>query len=162
MKKKPAGKGAAKKSAAKKAGATKKKGGVFTAEEKAAMREYANEAKAARSGKKGNEEPAVLAKLATFPQPDRGLGEKIHAIVRTNAPDLSPKLWYGMPAYARNGKVVCFFQNASKFKYRYSTLGFLDAANLDDGPVWATNFAVKELTPAAETKIARLVKKAVS
>jgi uncharacterized protein YdhG (YjbR/CyaY superfamily) len=159
--KKPAIK-SAKKGAETPARGKAKKSAGFSDEERAAMRERAKEAKAERRGGKGNEEAAVVAKLATFPQPDRGLGEKIHAIVRASAPALSPKLWYGMPAYARNGKVVCFFQNASKFKYRYSTLGFLDQANLDDGPLWATTFAVKEITPAVEAKIAGLVKKAVS
>lgn len=107
-------------------------------------------------------EAAVLAKLAEMPEPDRSLGERLHAIVRSAAPALTPRLWYGMPAYARDGKVVCFFQSARKFKTRYATLGFMHEANLDDGPMWPTAFALKELTAAEEARIGDLVKKAVS
>ncbi len=132
----------------------------FTAEERAAVRERAQELKAA-SGGKTDEEAAVLAKLAAMPAPDRDLGERLHALIKASAPGLSPKLWYGMPAYARDGKVVCFFQGAAKFKTRYSTLGFSDQATLDDGPMWPTAFALKELTPAEEARIGALVAKAV-
>ncbi|HXY33152.1 MAG TPA: DUF1801 domain-containing protein, partial [Planctomycetaceae bacterium] len=100
--------------------------------------------------------------IGKMPQPDRGLGERLHAIVKANAPDLSPRLWYGMPAYAKNGKVVCFYQSAAKFKTRYATLGFMHEANLDDGAMWPTAFALTELTPADEARISALVKKAVS
>ena len=104
----------------------------------------------------------VLTKIAEMPEPDRAMGERLHAIIKASAPDLSPRLWYGMPAYARDGKVVCFFQSAQKFKTRYATLGFLDAANLDEGCMWPTAFALKELTANEETRIGALVKKAVS
>ena len=107
-------------------------------------------------------ESAVLATIATMPGPDRAIGERLHAIVRASAPALSPKLWYGMPAYARNGKVVCFFQSAQRFKTRYATFAFMHEANLDDGALWPTAFAVKELTAAGEATIVALVKKAVS
>jgi hypothetical protein len=107
-------------------------------------------------------ESAVLAKIAEMPEPDRVLGERLHAIIKASAPALSPRLWYGMPAYARDGKVVCFFQSARKFKTRYATLGFMHAANLDEGAMWPTAFALKELTAAEEARIAALVKKAVS
>jgi hypothetical protein len=120
---------------------------------------------AARSGSradKANGESAVLAQIAAMPEPDRSLGERIHAIVKASAPALSPRLWYGMPAYARGGKVVCFFQSAQKFKTRYATLGFMHEANLDDGPMWPTAYALTELTAAEEARIAALVKKAVS
>ncbi|HEX7089498.1 MAG TPA: DUF1801 domain-containing protein [Longimicrobiales bacterium] len=132
----------------------------FTAEERAAMRERAREVRAAARGKVDGER-AVLEKLAELPEPDRTIGERIHAIVRATAPGLSPRLWYGMPAYARDGKVVCFFQPAHKFKTRYATLGFSDAANLDDGALWPVAFAVKALTAAEEAEIARLVARAV-
>ena len=146
-------------------------GGGFTEEERAAMRERARELKAAgrsRAGGAGAEraesaesaESAVLAKLAAMAPPDRALGERLHALIRATAPDLAPKLWYGMPAYARDGKVVCFFQDAGKFKARYATLGFSDTAALDDGAMWPTSFAVKELTAAEEARIAALVKRA--
>jgi uncharacterized protein YdhG (YjbR/CyaY superfamily) len=139
-------------------GAKKSKG--FTDEERAAMKERAQELKAARAGKDG--ESDVLAKIAAMAQPDRGLGERLHAIIKASAPTLSPRTWYGMPAYAnRDGKVVCFFQAASKFKTRYSSFGFNDAANLDDGAMWPVAFALVELTPAEEARIAALVKKAV-
>ena len=106
-------------------------------------------------------ETAVLATIAQMPEPDRALGERLHTIIKTAAPTLSPKLWYGMPAYAKNGKVVCFFQSAQKFKTRYATLGFMHEANLDDGPMWPTAFALKQLTAPEEARIAALVKKAI-
>lgn len=126
------------------------------------MRERALELKAAgpRAGTAG-EESAVLAKIAAMPAPDRAMGERLHAIIRASAPGLSPKLWYGMPAYAKDGKVVCFFQGAEKFKTRYATLGFSDKATLDDGRMWPTAFALMELTAADEAVIGALVKKAV-
>jgi uncharacterized protein YdhG (YjbR/CyaY superfamily) len=130
----------------------------FTAEEKAAMRERAQELKAA-SGK-AEDESAVLAKIAEMQASDRVMAKRLHAIVKTNAAVLSPKLWYGMPAYAKDGKVVCFFQDAQKFKTRYATFGFNDAANLDEGAMWPVAFALKELTAAEEAKIGALVKKA--
>jgi uncharacterized protein YdhG (YjbR/CyaY superfamily) len=130
----------------------------FTDEERAAMREYVQELKA----DKENGESAVLAKIAEMPAPDRALAERLHALIKANAPALSPRTWYGMPAYARDGKVVCFFQPASKFKARYATLGFNDSANLDDGALWPVAFALKELTAAEEAKIIALLKKAVS
>jgi uncharacterized protein YdhG (YjbR/CyaY superfamily) len=130
----------------------------FTAEEKAAMKERARELKAASSRADGERE--LLAKIAEMPKPDRVLAERIHAIVTANAPDLWPKTWYGMPAYARDGKVVCFFKSADKFKSRYATFGFEEAANLDDGVMWPTSFAVKELTAKEEAKLAALVRKA--
>jgi uncharacterized protein YdhG (YjbR/CyaY superfamily) len=134
----------------------------FTDEEKAAMREHVREMKADSQPGKADGESAVLAKLAAMPQPDRAIGERLHAIVKSAAPVLSPKTWYGMPAYARDGQVVVFFQNAQKFKTRYSTLGFSDKANLDEGNMWPTFFALKELTSAEEARIVALVKKAVS
>jgi len=133
----------------------------FTNEERAAMKERAQELKAPRRGK-ADGESEVLAKIAEMPEPDRALAERIHAIVKAGAPDLSPKTWYGMPAYAKDGKVVCFFQSAHKFKTRYATFGFSDKANLDEGAMWPTSFAVTKLTAAAEAKIRALVKKAVS
>ena len=136
---------------------TKKKDG-FTAEEKAAMRARAKELKAAAEG-----EETVLSALAAMSPDDRALGKRIHAIVKENAPDLTPKTWYGMPAYAnKDGKVVVFFRNATKFKERYAMLGFNDTANLDDGSMWPIAFALTELTAAEEKKIAALVKKAVA
>jgi len=139
---------------------------AFTAEERAAMKERAQEVKTeARRGSRANkadEEEAVLAKIAEMPETDRAIAERLHAIIKASAPGLSPKLWYGMPAYAKDGKVVCFFQAAQKFKSRYATFGFSDDANLDDGDMWPTSFALKELTAACETKIRALVKKAVS
>ena len=138
----------------------------FTAEERAAMKQRAQELKAAaRRGPradKADEESAVLAKISEMPEPDRAMGERLHAIIKASAPALSPKLWYGMPAYAKDGKVVCFFQSADKFKSRYATFGFNDTANLDEGAMWPTSFALKELTAAEEAKIGALVKKAVS
>jgi uncharacterized protein YdhG (YjbR/CyaY superfamily) len=132
----------------------------FSAEERAAMRERAQELKAEAA--KADGERALLAKIAEMPKADRDLAKRLHAIVRANAPDLSPKTWYGMPAYAREGKVVCFFQSADKFNSRYATFGFSDEAKLDKGTMWPTYFALKELTAADEAKIAALVKKAVS
>ena len=137
----------------------------FTDEERAAMKERAQELKAARRApraEKVDDESAVLAKIAEMPEPDRALGERLHAIIQANAPALAPKLWYGMPAYAKNGKVVCFFQSAKKFNTRYATLGFSDSANLDDGLLWPTAFALKELTATEEAVIVALVKKAAS
>jgi uncharacterized protein YdhG (YjbR/CyaY superfamily) len=137
----------------------------FTEEERAAMRERSRELKAARPGSaaaKADEEAAVLAKIAALPAPDRALAERIHAIVKASAPELSPRLWYGMPAYAKDGKVVCFFQDARKFKTRYATFGFSDKAALDDGHMWPIGFALTQLTPADEARIAALVKKAVA
>jgi len=131
----------------------------FTAEEKAAMKERAREVRAAG---KTDGESDVLAKIAEMSQPDRAMAERIHAIVKATAPDLSPRTWYGMPAYAKDDKVVCFFQSAEKFKSRYATLGFSDKANLDDGAMWPTAFALKELTAAGEARIGELVRKAVN
>jgi uncharacterized protein YdhG (YjbR/CyaY superfamily) len=138
--------------------ATGKKPKGFTDEERAAMRERLQELRA----DKADGESAVLAKIAALPQPDRAVGERLHAIIKANAPALSPKTWYGMPAYAKDGNVVCFFQSAQKLKTRYATLGFSDKANLDEGHMWPTAFALKELTAAEEVKIGALVKKAVS
>ena len=136
----------------------------FTNEERAAMKERALELKAeARANKdKAEGESAVLAKIAELPEPDRTMAKQLHAIIKTSAPALSPKTWYGMPAYAKDGKVVCFFQSAQKFNTRYATLGFSDAANLDEGAMWSTAFALKELTATEEARISALVKKAVS
>jgi uncharacterized protein YdhG (YjbR/CyaY superfamily) len=134
----------------------------FTDEERAAMRERARELKAESRAGKADGESAVLAKIAEMPEPDRAIAERLHAIVKTSAPALSPKTWYGMPAYAKDGKVVCFFQSADKFKSRYATFGFNDAANLDDGTMWPTSFALKQLTAADEANISALVGKAVS
>jgi uncharacterized protein YdhG (YjbR/CyaY superfamily) len=132
----------------------------FTAEERAAMRERAQELKAAAGKAEG--EAALLAKITEMPKADRVMAERVHAIVKASAPDLSPRTWYGMPAYAKDDKVVCFFKSAHKFKSRYATLGFSDKANLDDGRMWPTDFALRELTTAEEARIAALVKKAVS
>jgi uncharacterized protein YdhG (YjbR/CyaY superfamily) len=138
----------------------------FTDEERAAMREHAQELKAAaRRGPgadKADGESEVLAKIAAMPDPDRAMAGRLHAIIKASAPVLSPKTWYGMPAYAKNGQVVCFFQSAQKFKTRYATLGFSDKANLDQGRMWPTAFALMELTGDSEAKIAALVKQAVS
>src|SRR5438132_11780407 len=146
--------------------ATDKKFEGFTDEERAAMKERAQELKAAaRRGPPAGEadgESAVLAKIAEMPEPDRALGERLHTIIRASAPALSPRLWYGMPAYAQDDKVVCHFQSAQKFKTRYATLGFSDKANLDEGAMWPVAFALKELTAAAEARIVALLKKAVS
>jgi uncharacterized protein YdhG (YjbR/CyaY superfamily) len=132
----------------------------FTAEERAAMRERAREIKA--QGEKADGERDLLAKIAEMPPGDREIAERLHAIVSAAAPGLVPRTWYGMPAYTKDGKIVCFFKSADKFKSRYATLGFEDAANLDDGPMWPTSFALTELTAACETKIRELVKQAVS
>jgi uncharacterized protein YdhG (YjbR/CyaY superfamily) len=132
----------------------------FTAEERAAMRERAREMKA-RTGKADGERD-VRAKIAAMPARDRAMAERLHAIIKANAPALSPRTWYGMPAYANDGEVLCFFQAASKFKARYATFGFSDKANLDEGNMWPTAFALKELTPADEARIAALVKRAAS
>jgi uncharacterized protein YdhG (YjbR/CyaY superfamily) len=132
----------------------------FTAAEKAAMKERAQELKA--EARKADGEKAVLAKIAEMKGSDRALAERLHAIVKASAPGLTPKTWYGMPAYARDGKVVCFFQDAAKFDSRYATFGFSDQAKLDKGAMWPTSFALTELTAADEKKIAALVKKAVS
>jgi uncharacterized protein YdhG (YjbR/CyaY superfamily) len=134
----------------------------FTDEERAAMRERAQELKAAARADKTDGESAVLAKIAAMHPSDRAMGERLHAIIKASAPVLSPKTWYGMPAYAKDGQVVCFFQNAQKFKTRYATLGFSDKANLDEGHMWPTAYALAELTNDDEAKIAALVKKAVS
>jgi uncharacterized protein YdhG (YjbR/CyaY superfamily) len=143
---------------------TAKESEGFTAAERAAMRERAKELKAeARANKDRAEgERDVLAKIAEMPKADRVIAERIHEIVTTNAPGLSPKTWYGMPAYAKDGKIVCFFKSADKFKSRYATLGFEEAANLDKGAMWPTSFALTELTASDEAKIAALVKKSVS
>jgi uncharacterized protein YdhG (YjbR/CyaY superfamily) len=142
-----------------------KKSKAFTDEEQAAMRERAQELKAeARANKKKAEgESDLLAKIAEMQEPDRAMAERLHAIIKASAPALSPKTWYGMPAYAnKDGKVVCFFQSAQKFNSRYATLGFSDQANLDAGAMWATSYALKELTVTEEAKIGALVKRAVS
>jgi uncharacterized protein YdhG (YjbR/CyaY superfamily) len=134
----------------------------FTDEERAAMKERAQELKAATRVDKEDGESEVLAKIAELPEPDRIMAMRLHAIIKANAPSLSPKTWYGMPAYAKDGKVVCHFQSAQKFKTRYATLGFSDAANLDEGALWPVAFALKELTAVEEARITTLVKKAVS
>jgi uncharacterized protein YdhG (YjbR/CyaY superfamily) len=138
----------------------KKSSEGFTAEEKAAMKARAQELKAA--AKKADGESAVLAKIAEMSEPDRAMAKRLHAIIKTSAPALSPKTWYGMPAYAKDDKVVCFFQSAQKFNTRYATLGFSDTANLDEGAMWPTAFALMELTASEEARISALVKKAVS
>jgi uncharacterized protein YdhG (YjbR/CyaY superfamily) len=159
--KKPAKKGT--KTPAKSTRASKKSSSGFTAEEKAAMKERAKELKAEARAKKDRAagERDVLAKIAELPKSDRAMAKRIHAIVTESAPDLWPRTWYGMPAYAKDGKVVCFFTPASKFKERYATFGFNAAANLDKGNMWPTSFALNELTPAEEKKLAALVKRAV-
>jgi uncharacterized protein YdhG (YjbR/CyaY superfamily) len=134
----------------------------FTAEERTAMRERAQELKAGARRGKADGESDVLAKIAEMPEPDRSMAKRLHAIVKAGAPDLSPRTWYGMPAYAKDGKVVCFFQSSQKFKTRYATLGFSDRANLDEGDLWPTAFALKKLTATGEAKIRALVKQAVS
>ncbi len=141
-----------------------KKSRSFTDEERTAMKERAKEMKAeARASKnKADGESDVLAKIAEMPEPERAMATRLHEIIKVSAPSLTPRLWYGMPAYARDGSVVCFFQSAQKFKTRYATLGFSDKANIDEGSMWPTSFALTELTPDDEAKIAALVKKAVS
>jgi uncharacterized protein YdhG (YjbR/CyaY superfamily) len=138
---------------------TRKASKAFTDEERAAMRERAREVKAARG--KADGEADVLAKIAEMPEADRVMAERLHAIVKASAPELSPRTWYGMPAYAKDGKIVCFFQSAQKFKSRYATFGFNDSAKLDRGSMWPTAFALKQLTAAEEKKIGALVKRAV-
>jgi uncharacterized protein YdhG (YjbR/CyaY superfamily) len=135
-----------------------KAGARFSDEERAAMKDYVRELKRGNQ----NGESDVLEKIAEMQESDRALAERIHAIVKDTAPDLTPRTWYGMPAYARDGKVVCFFQSGEKFKSRYATLGFSDKANLDDGKMWPTAFAITTLTPAVETQVAALVKQAAS
>ena len=134
--------------------------GKFTAEERAAMKERAQELKAAQNRQEG--ERALLAKVAEMPGPDRSMAERLHAIISKAAPDLAPRTWYGMPAYAKDDKIVCFFKSADKFKSRYATFGFEEAARIDEGAMWPTSFALTKLTPADEKKISALVRKAVS
>jgi uncharacterized protein YdhG (YjbR/CyaY superfamily) len=143
---------------------TTQKSTGFTDEERAAMKERARELKAeARANKnKAQGESDLLAKIAEMPEPERAMAQRLHEIITASAPSLSPKTWYGMPAYAMDGKIVCFFQSAQKFNTRYATLGFNDTANLDEGVMWPTSFALKELTAAEEAKIIALMKKAVS
>jgi uncharacterized protein YdhG (YjbR/CyaY superfamily) len=140
--------------------ATRKKAEVFTNEERAAIKEYVREKKAGLDKKES--ETALLAKIAEMSEPDRALARRLHAVIKASAPALSSRLWYGMPAYAKDGKIVCFFQPASKFKTRYSTLGFNDAAHLDEGTMWPTAYALTKLTAADEARIGALVKKAAS
>jgi uncharacterized protein YdhG (YjbR/CyaY superfamily) len=151
---------------AKSTGAAGKKPAGFTAEERLAMKDRVEELKAEAGGgrraKGADGESDVLEKIAAMPQPDRAMAERLHAIVKANAPALSPKTWYGMPAYAKDGNVVCFFQSGQKFKTRYATLGFSDKANLDEGRMWPAAYALKELGPAEEASIGALVKRAVS
>jgi uncharacterized protein YdhG (YjbR/CyaY superfamily) len=147
---------------AKSTAAAGKKSSGLTDEERAAMQERVKELKAEARGGQAAGESAVLEKIAEMEEPDRVLAERLHAIVHASAPELAPKTWYGMPAYAKEGKVVCFFQSAAKFKSRYATLGFSDQANLDDGSMWPTSFALKEMTPADEARIAELVEQAVT
>jgi len=142
---------------AKRTGAIGKTFKGFTDEERVAMKERVRELKVSADG-----ESAVLAKIAAMPEPDRAMGKRLHALIRASTPALSPKLWYGMPAYAKDGKVVCFFQSAQKFNTRYATLGFSDKANLDEGALWPTAFALRALTAAEDARIGALVKKAVS
>jgi uncharacterized protein YdhG (YjbR/CyaY superfamily) len=150
----------------KSAATTRRKSKGFTDEERAAMKERARELKAeARRGPsadKADGEGDVLGKIAEMPEPDRSMATRLHAIIKASAPALSPRTWYGMPAYAKDGKVVCFFQSAQKFKSRYATFGFSDEAHLDEGAMWATSFALKELTAAEEARIGALVKRALS
>ena len=156
---KPA-KSSAKKAAEKTAEEPARSKAVFTAEERSAMKDRVREQKAADS--KADGESAVLAKIAELPESDRAMAKRLHAVIKSNAPDLSPKLWYGMPAYAKGDKVVCFFQSAQKFKTRYATLGFSDEAKLDEGSMWPNAYALTKLTPADEAKIGKLIKKAIS
>jgi uncharacterized protein YdhG (YjbR/CyaY superfamily) len=134
---------------------------LLTAEERAAMKETLNERRRARSGEADGESD-VLAKIAEMAEPDRAMAERLHAIIKASAPTLTPRTWYGMPAYAKDGNVVCFFQSGQKFKSRYATLGFQQAANLDEGDIWPTSFALKRFTLAVEERIGKLVKKAAS
>lgn len=142
-------------------GKSTKSSGGFSAEERAAMKERTKEVKAAKSGKKVDGTADVLEKIAAMADADRAVAERLHTVILKAAPELAPKTWYGMQAYAKDGKVVCFFQDAGKFKARYSTLGFQDAANLDEGNMWPTSFAIIKLTRAVEKEIAGLVKRAV-
>jgi uncharacterized protein YdhG (YjbR/CyaY superfamily) len=135
------------------------KGAGFSAEERAAMRERARELKAAKAGADG--EAQVLAKIAAMPEPERVMAERLHAVIRAAGPSLAPRTWYGMPAYSHDGQVLCFFQSAAQFKARYMTLGFSDEARLDEGPLWATSFALVELTPEVEARISELVRRAL-
>ena len=153
-----------KKQATKSARDNTKRSRGFTDEERAARTERAGDltVEARRGADKADGESAVLAKIAEMPEPDRSMAKQLHAIIKASAPALSPKTWYGMPAYARDGNVVCFFQSAQKFKTRYATLGFSDKANLDEGAMWPTSFALSGLTAANEARIGALVKKAVS
>ena len=138
------------------------KGGAFSKEERAAMKDHAKEAAARRRGASAAEDvKAVLAKIATFKEPDRSMARRVHDLVTAAAPELAPRLWYGMPAYARDGKVVCFFQDAGKFKVRYATLGFQDPAKLDEGSMWPTAYAVTKIGPSEEKQITALVRRAV-
>ena len=152
------------KKATKHGGAVNTKSNGFTAEERAAMKERAKELKAEARAKKDKAagEADVIAKIAEMPKADRAMAKRIHAIVKANGPDLWPRTWYGMPAYAKDGKVLCYFKSADKFKSRYATFGFNDVANLDQGAMWPTSFALTELTDTDEKKIAALVRKAVS
>jgi uncharacterized protein YdhG (YjbR/CyaY superfamily) len=143
-----------------KGAAANKRSQGFSAEERAAMRERARELKA--QARRAEGEQAVLAKIAELPEPDRAMAERLHALIKQSAPELAPRTWYGMPAYAKQGKVVCYFTPASKFKERYASFGFNESANLDHGNMWPTSFALKRLTAAEEKSIAALVKKAVS
>ena len=156
----------AKQKSARNATATKKRYDGFTEEEKAAMQDRVQEMKVdGRRGSRADKadgESEVLAKIAELPESDRALAKRLHAVIKASAPALSPKLWYGMPAYAKDGKIVCFFQSSHKFKTRYATLGFNDAARLDEGNMWPTAFALMKLTPADEARIGALVKKAAS
>src|SRR5512135_2490359 len=147
-----------KKPAKRSAARAKSQKGLLSAQELAAMKETLRERKAAARGADGESE--VLTKIAAMKEPDRSMARRLHALIKATAPGLTPRTWYGMPAYARDGNVVCFFQDAGKFKARYATLGFSDKAMLDDGEMWPTSFALKELTPAEEARIAALVKKA--
>ena len=144
--------------------ATRKTSRVFSDEERLAIQERAKEVKAAaaRGANKADEESAVLAKIAELKAPDRAMAQRLHAVIKASAPELSPKLWYGMPAYAKDGKIVCFFQSAQKFKTRYATFGFSDQANLDEGGMWPNSFALNKLTAVEEATIRSLVRKAVS
>jgi len=146
--------------------AAQKKSKAFTDDERAAMKEYVRErnadARRSRPADKADGERAVLAAIAALPESDRAMGERLHTLITAAAPELSPKTWYGMPAYAKDGNVVCFFQSAQKFKTRYATLGFSDKAHLDEGHPWPTAFALAKLTPADESRIVALVRKAVT
>ncbi len=152
----------AKQKAAKSTSAAGKSPRGFTDEERAAMKEHARELRVAAGSEGADGESEVQAKIAEMAEPDRSMAKRLHEIIKASAPDLSPRTWYGMPAYAKDGKVVCFFQTAQKFKTRYSTLGFSDKAHLDEGTFWPVAYALKELTAADEAKISALVKKAVS